>query len=308
MTNCTARREVIRGTSYKLYSENENITSFGITGKYLGMLVKQKKSTRSTSESSVYLSFACFIADNVILVLSPLGPPHIRMNMLPADHSSTSFIFVRSNSNQKGCCFHRMKSNEEKMTMKRGARMRLPVSYPDVRSDTPYQFAGRNGGEENAVNCNLPIYQMYALMDILSPSLFSLHSKGKGIEALTSLPNLIKEVKNKDFDEWREFIIEASGVSDAIDPFIKADNLRHSDKFFCCCKHSHRYMNYATVLQIEVSASDFIQSLTLYLNQVHHKYKLNTSAHCPSHYQPQALRVGASLRKTVEPLQHIKRK
>lgn len=57
-------------------------------------------------------------------------------------------------------------------------------------------------------------------MDILSPSLFSLHSKGKGIEALTSLPNLIKEVKNKDFDEWREFIIEASGVSDAIDPFI----------------------------------------------------------------------------------------
>uniref|UniRef100_A0A0R3S725 WSD domain-containing protein n=1 Tax=Elaeophora elaphi TaxID=1147741 RepID=A0A0R3S725_9BILA len=53
-------------------------------------------------------------------------------------------------------------------------------------------------------------------ISILSPSLFSMHDKGKGLEALTSIPELLKVVGNRDYDEWLNFIMEASGTTDAI--------------------------------------------------------------------------------------------
>ncbi|VDK87210.1 unnamed protein product, partial [Litomosoides sigmodontis] len=54
-------------------------------------------------------------------------------------------------------------------------------------------------------------------ISILSPSLFSMHDEGKGIEALTSIPELLKIVGNRDYDEWLNFIMEASGTTDAIE-------------------------------------------------------------------------------------------
>lgn len=54
-------------------------------------------------------------------------------------------------------------------------------------------------------------------MEFLSPSLFSLHNEGKGIENLTSLPNLIRGLPTKDQQEWLNLIIEAAGVEDEID-------------------------------------------------------------------------------------------
>ncbi|GMT15050.1 hypothetical protein PFISCL1PPCAC_6347, partial [Pristionchus fissidentatus] len=54
-------------------------------------------------------------------------------------------------------------------------------------------------------------------INLLSPSLFSLHEDGKGLEALTSLPAILKKLKNNDQEAWMDFIIEASGVSDAVD-------------------------------------------------------------------------------------------
>ncbi|CAG9532092.1 unnamed protein product, partial [Cercopithifilaria johnstoni] len=53
-------------------------------------------------------------------------------------------------------------------------------------------------------------------ISILSPSLFSMHDKGKGLEALTSIPKLLKIMGNRDYDEWLNFIVEASGTTDAI--------------------------------------------------------------------------------------------
>lgn len=52
---------------------------------------------------------------------------------------------------------------------------------------------------------------------MLSPSLFSLHSKGKGIEKLSSLPNLVQGFSQGDQQEWLNFIIEAAGVNEQID-------------------------------------------------------------------------------------------
>lgn len=54
-------------------------------------------------------------------------------------------------------------------------------------------------------------------MEILSPSLFSLHDKGKGIEQLTSLPNLMKDLSRQDQQKWLDLILEAAGVVDEVD-------------------------------------------------------------------------------------------
>ena len=54
-------------------------------------------------------------------------------------------------------------------------------------------------------------------LSIFSPSLFSIHSDGDGLETLLSLPNLMKAFKNKDYEQWMDFIMEASGVSDIVD-------------------------------------------------------------------------------------------
>ncbi|VDM47363.1 unnamed protein product [Toxocara canis] len=54
-------------------------------------------------------------------------------------------------------------------------------------------------------------------VNLLSPSLLSLHDKGKGLEALLSVPNAIKAIDSSDYRQWMDLIIEASGVPDAIE-------------------------------------------------------------------------------------------
>uniref|UniRef100_A0A7E4VJN5 BCNT-C domain-containing protein n=1 Tax=Panagrellus redivivus TaxID=6233 RepID=A0A7E4VJN5_PANRE len=54
-------------------------------------------------------------------------------------------------------------------------------------------------------------------IDLLSPSLFSLHSHGKGLEKAFSLPNLIKGFTSADQQAWMDLIFEASGVDETID-------------------------------------------------------------------------------------------
>ncbi|VDN35818.1 unnamed protein product [Gongylonema pulchrum] len=53
-------------------------------------------------------------------------------------------------------------------------------------------------------------------VNILSPTLFSLHNEGKGMEAKTSLPRLLKTAGDQDYKHWLDFIVEASGTTDAI--------------------------------------------------------------------------------------------
>ncbi|CAD5213618.1 unnamed protein product [Bursaphelenchus xylophilus] len=51
-------------------------------------------------------------------------------------------------------------------------------------------------------------------IDFLSPSLFSLHDEGEGIENLTSIPQLMRGFEVKDQQMWLDFILEAAGVTD----------------------------------------------------------------------------------------------
>uniref|UniRef100_A0A914ZGW4 Uncharacterized protein n=1 Tax=Parascaris univalens TaxID=6257 RepID=A0A914ZGW4_PARUN len=61
--------------------------------------------------------------------------------------------------------------------------------------------------------------------NMLSPSIFSLHDRGQGLEALLSVPNALKAIDNADYREWMDLIIEASRVPDAIDRLQKDDVL-----------------------------------------------------------------------------------
>uniref|UniRef100_A0A915E6A0 Uncharacterized protein n=1 Tax=Ditylenchus dipsaci TaxID=166011 RepID=A0A915E6A0_9BILA len=64
-------------------------------------------------------------------------------------------------------------------------------------------------------------------IDVLSPSLFSLHDEGKGLENLTSLPNLVKGFGNKDQQAWLNLIMEAAGVVEEAD---KIEEIKEMDR------------------------------------------------------------------------------
>ncbi|CAJ0607536.1 unnamed protein product [Cylicocyclus nassatus] len=54
------------------------------------------------------------------------------------------------------------------------------------------------------------------MINLLSPSLFALHDEGKGIENDLSLAKALKLFDDQGHQEWLNFVIEASGVSDAL--------------------------------------------------------------------------------------------
>ncbi|KAI6195636.1 hypothetical protein M3Y94_01010500 [Aphelenchoides besseyi] len=51
-------------------------------------------------------------------------------------------------------------------------------------------------------------------LNVLSPSLFSLHNEGTGVENLTSLSTLLSGMPSRDQQMWLDLIMEASGVND----------------------------------------------------------------------------------------------
>uniref|UniRef100_A0A914I061 Uncharacterized protein n=1 Tax=Globodera rostochiensis TaxID=31243 RepID=A0A914I061_GLORO len=88
-----------------------------------------------------------------------------------------------------------------------------------------YSMAGQNGTdfEEKTLRSLSPRFlsvmpeggpTQNKTIDLLSPSLFSLHADGEGIEKLTSLPNLIKGFNTKDQQQWMDLIMEAAGVAE----------------------------------------------------------------------------------------------
>ncbi|RCN26387.1 hypothetical protein ANCCAN_27887, partial [Ancylostoma caninum] len=53
-------------------------------------------------------------------------------------------------------------------------------------------------------------------VNLLSPSLLSLHNEGQGVEGDLSLSRALKYFDEQGHQEWLNFVIEASGVSDAV--------------------------------------------------------------------------------------------
>lgn len=51
-------------------------------------------------------------------------------------------------------------------------------------------------------------------INLLSPSLFSLHNQGEGIENLTSLSTILSAMPLREQQIWLDLVMEASGVND----------------------------------------------------------------------------------------------
>jgi hypothetical protein len=66
-------------------------------------------------------------------------------------------------------------------------------------------------------------------VEMLSPSLFSLHGKGKGLERSLSLPEMTKGMSSRDQNEWLNLIMEASGVNEQTE-FAKVPNILLNSK------------------------------------------------------------------------------
>uniref|UniRef100_A0A914QCU3 Uncharacterized protein n=1 Tax=Panagrolaimus davidi TaxID=227884 RepID=A0A914QCU3_9BILA len=73
-------------------------------------------------------------------------------------------------------------------------------------------------------------------IDVLSPSLLSLHGNGKGFERELSLPNLIKGFTTADQQQWLDLIFEASGVEETLQ---KANDALIAEEFQARKKRSY---------------------------------------------------------------------
>uniref|UniRef100_A0A1I7YXD5 Uncharacterized protein n=1 Tax=Steinernema glaseri TaxID=37863 RepID=A0A1I7YXD5_9BILA len=62
------------------------------------------------------------------------------------------------------------------------------------------------------------------IVRLISPSLFSLHEDGDAVENVLSLPGLFKRLNVGGQEEWMDFIIEMSGVGDAVDTMLKKED------------------------------------------------------------------------------------
>ncbi|RCN44073.1 hypothetical protein ANCCAN_09936 [Ancylostoma caninum] len=87
-------------------------------------------------------------------------------------------------------------------------------------------LSGRNVSNFNEKNVKmisprflsiLPDEEEDETVKLISPSLFALHDDGRGIEKETSLAKTFAMLGKNDNEAWLDFIIEAAGVSDALD-------------------------------------------------------------------------------------------
>uniref|UniRef100_A0A7E4UR17 Uncharacterized protein n=1 Tax=Panagrellus redivivus TaxID=6233 RepID=A0A7E4UR17_PANRE len=67
----------------------------------------------------------------------------------------------------------------------------------------------------------VPEHNEANMTNFLSPSIFSLHDEGEGLEKLSSLPTLLKGFSSADQNEWLNLIIEAAGVNDEAEKLEK---------------------------------------------------------------------------------------
>lgn len=71
---------------------------------------------------------------------------------------------------------------------------------------------------QSAIPSHLHFWHFQA--SLFSPSLFSLHDRGHGLERELSLPNLLRgsgQLTGRDQQEWLNLILETSGVNQQID-------------------------------------------------------------------------------------------
>ncbi|KAK6061040.1 hypothetical protein COOONC_01295, partial [Cooperia oncophora] len=119
--------------------------------------------------------------------------------------------------------------DQEKATIKRIGRekkeeIRIPMKILRESIKIALAAAGKNvtNFDKKTLKLFSPRFMSVVpeqddLFNLLSPSLFSVHEEGSQAEKTMSLPNLVKALPNKDQEAWLDFIVEAAGVTDAVD-------------------------------------------------------------------------------------------
>ncbi|KAK6108078.1 Moulting cycle family protein [Brugia pahangi] len=225
------RRSVINRHSYKLHTEYEHLTPFGILGKYLSKMTRiiKNKDPNSSWKKTLYEieslkrreqeknDFAeqlqkrfPFSLKNAELKLTPeekllAKELHISKHLLQG-------LDKNSVKTKKTLEIVRLFQRAVKLAMVLNGANGTKLENKTLRFGSPRLLSLVPDNVNDQIS-------------ILSPSLFSMHDKGKGLEALTSIPELLKVAGNKDYEEWLNFIIEASGTTDAIHKLKEKDEL-----------------------------------------------------------------------------------
>ncbi|KAL3984789.1 Moulting cycle family protein [Acanthocheilonema viteae] len=215
------RRSVVNRHNYKLHTEYEHLTPFGILGKYLA------KMTRVIKNKDPNLSWKKMMHDIESIKrrenekndfaeqlqkrfsLNRYGRPKLtpdEKRLAKELHISDHLLQGLDKNNVKT-----KKTLEIIRLFQRAIKLAMVLN-------------GANGTELENKTLRLGSPRLLSVVpndakdqiSILSPSLFSMHDKGKGLEALTSIPALLKIAGNRDYDEWLNFIMEASGTTDAV--------------------------------------------------------------------------------------------
>ncbi|CAG9532091.1 unnamed protein product [Cercopithifilaria johnstoni] len=227
------RRSVINRHSYKLHTEYEHLTPFGILGKYLSKMTRviKNKDTNLSWKKMMYdieslkqrekekndfaeqLQKRFSLNQNVGKVKPKLIPDekHLAKELRISDR----ILQALDKNNLKT-----KETLEIIQLFQRTVKLALVLS-------------GANGTELKNKTLRFGSPRLLSMVpdnaedqiSILSPSLFSMHDKGKGLEALTSIPKLLKAAGNRDYDEWLNFIVEASGATDAIHKLMEEQGL-----------------------------------------------------------------------------------
>ncbi|WKX97573.1 hypothetical protein Q1695_013329 [Nippostrongylus brasiliensis] len=125
---------------------------------------------------------------------------------------------------------YKAKRQEKKMSTDEKI-MRIPMKLIREGVKLGMVMSGRNATDVDKKNIKLMSPRLFSLVpdeideeiNLLSPSLLSLHKEGRGLEDELSLAKSLKYFDEQGHQEWLNFVIEASGVSDAVKTMKKAN-------------------------------------------------------------------------------------
>ncbi|KHJ98014.1 hypothetical protein OESDEN_01998 [Oesophagostomum dentatum] len=118
-----------------------------------------------------------------------------------------------------------LKAKEQEQTMNvEDEIMRTPVKLIREGMKLGMIMSGHNVTNFDRQTVKLISPRLFSLVpdgdddavSLLSPSLLSLHNEGRGVEAEMSLAKAFNLLDDQGHEEWLNFVIEASGVSDAV--------------------------------------------------------------------------------------------
>ncbi|KAL3984792.1 Moulting cycle family protein [Acanthocheilonema viteae] len=215
------RRSVVNRHNYKLHTEYENLTPFGILGKYLA------KMTRVIKNKDPNLSWKKMMHD-IESIKRRENEKNDFAEQLQKRFSLNRYGRPKLTPDEKRLAKELHVSDHLLQGLdKNDVKTREALEFSQLFQQAiklAMVVTGANGTELENKTLRFGSPRLLSMVpddandqiSILSPSLFSMHDKGKGLEALTSIPALLKIAGNRDYDEWLNFIMEASGTTDAV--------------------------------------------------------------------------------------------